>query len=329
MELLSVIRRLLYEEDCMIIPGLGGFISQHHPSRIIAGSGTFMPPAKEIGFSRDLVHNDGVLQNTLAEMKSVSLEEAREMISDFVNEVHRKTGRGEKVVIEGVGYFYTDGAGPVQFQIDAGINFLLDSYGLSPFHIRQLEQVHDPANPSLWGSNRPGVENPQNTRKGREFLVPDRKASRIILIALPLVVLLSLVPRYPGSKRVLNPTPASLAPESVLSQPNSSTGQPGESAREAAYPVNAADSVSSLGIPATNPSPAKRYPLVAGSFKSEINALNYTRQLKSKGFQASVVLMPNRFHRVVLESFNSFEEARIELNRIRKTEPTLDLWIDK
>ena len=57
----NYICELLYDHDCVIIPGLGGFIANFEPARIIRKQHTIMPPSKKIAFNGKLKNNDGLL----------------------------------------------------------------------------------------------------------------------------------------------------------------------------------------------------------------------------------------------------------------------------
>ena len=42
---------LLYDRECVIVPGLGGFIKAYRPALIIHGTHEFYPPSGTIAFS--------------------------------------------------------------------------------------------------------------------------------------------------------------------------------------------------------------------------------------------------------------------------------------
>ena len=87
----------------MIIPGLGGFVSQYRPAVIDKITGTFIPPAKAIVFNGELVQNDGVLVSFIARQKGVSTEVARELVERFVDDTFIKLDHNTPVFIEGTG----------------------------------------------------------------------------------------------------------------------------------------------------------------------------------------------------------------------------------
>ena len=60
-ELSKHIEVLLLENDCVIVPGLGGFIAHKRQAAYSIQKGEFMPPLRTIGFNPQLIMNDGLL----------------------------------------------------------------------------------------------------------------------------------------------------------------------------------------------------------------------------------------------------------------------------
>ena len=55
------IELLLLEHDCVIVPGLGGFIANHTEARYTGDEEhLFLPPYRTIGFNQQLQVNDGL-----------------------------------------------------------------------------------------------------------------------------------------------------------------------------------------------------------------------------------------------------------------------------
>lgn len=124
------IAELLYEHDCLIVPGLGAFVSSRRPAVIDKKRGLLFPPCKEIVFNKSLCHNDGVLVGYVAEAYGVSIDEANGMVVSFVEEVKRQLKARGSVALEGVGVLRMFGT-EVSFVADSDVNYLVESYGLS------------------------------------------------------------------------------------------------------------------------------------------------------------------------------------------------------
>ena len=66
MDIVRHINNLLLKHNCVIVPGLGGFVANYKSARIHPVNHTFTPPAKEIVFNTGLKHNDGILATYIA-----------------------------------------------------------------------------------------------------------------------------------------------------------------------------------------------------------------------------------------------------------------------
>lgn len=125
------ISELLYEHDCVIIPGFGGVVTNYRPSFLNPAHHTFTPPSKKLAFNASLRSNDGLLANHLSNRLTINYNDACNVISEFVNDCIQSIQSGNKLTIEKVGVVYLDGEKNLQFVPDTNINYLKSSFGLS------------------------------------------------------------------------------------------------------------------------------------------------------------------------------------------------------
>ncbi|MCK4746848.1 MAG: hypothetical protein KAT15_07435, partial [Bacteroidales bacterium] len=133
------IKDLLLLHDCVILPGLGGFIANYKPAEFNPARNTANPPSKHILFNSNLVHNDGLLYAHVSEATGYGYKDVQEMAIDYIERIRREARTGMKHVIDGLGYFYFDKESQIQFREEAGNNFLLESYGLPFLQYREFE----------------------------------------------------------------------------------------------------------------------------------------------------------------------------------------------
>ncbi len=69
------------------------------------------------------------------------------------------------------------------------------------------------------------------------------------------------------------------------------------------------------------------YYLIGGSFKSEENANKYIEQLKALGYNGKNLGIFRGLHRVAIKGFSNMEDAKNELNLIRRQNTRTDAWI--
>lgn len=132
------INDLLFIHECVIIPGLGGFVTNYRPSRLDEKRGVFYPPTKEISFNRSLTKNDGLLVNWIVRNEGIGYEKANRRIALFVEDVKVKLNQGQRVVVENVGILFCDRHFNILFE-PVNYNFFTDSWGMeevlvSPFY---------------------------------------------------------------------------------------------------------------------------------------------------------------------------------------------------
>lgn len=135
---------LLHQYDCVIIPGLGGFIGNYHPAHIKLLQQMVEPPSKKIVFNSNLKNNDGLLAFHIASEENITFEEAVRKISEFVDDVFSKFALKQTVIIDGVGKLNSDKENNLLFEPENEINFQLESFGLEPVHALSVvkKEIH-------------------------------------------------------------------------------------------------------------------------------------------------------------------------------------------
>lgn len=136
----SHISALLYDHDCVIVPSLGGFLVSQDTSHIHVARQIIDPPFRRVAFNIYLRQNDGLLANHLVEFDSVTYAEARFRIEQYVRDCFSKLSDGKKVIVERVGTLYYDNERNLQFEPFRQMNYLKDSFGLSPVPFAPIER---------------------------------------------------------------------------------------------------------------------------------------------------------------------------------------------
>ena len=132
------IAQLLRNYDCVIIPGLGGFVANYSPSRFNMAKGLLSPPSKAIIFNRNLINNDGLLTNHLSVNENLSYTEASNFVNEFVVICKNQLSSGKRIEFDELGVLYEDNEKTIQFRPDFSVNFLTESFGLFPVVAKEL-----------------------------------------------------------------------------------------------------------------------------------------------------------------------------------------------
>ncbi|EIC71947.1 hypothetical protein BSGG_5402, partial [Bacteroides sp. D2] len=85
-ELAQHIETLLLENDCVIVPGFGGFVAHYSPATRVKEENIFLPPTRTIGFNPQLKLNDGVLVQSYMSAYDTSFADANRIVEKEVNE---------------------------------------------------------------------------------------------------------------------------------------------------------------------------------------------------------------------------------------------------
>jgi len=133
MQIAGYINKLLYQHDCVIIPYLGGFITNYSPAKIHPVNHTFYPPSKSILFNPKLTRDDGLLIHNISIAESIAYETVKEKLQEQVQSIKTHLGRGEKVHLDNVGTLYQDQTDVILFDPDESVNYLNGSFGLPTF----------------------------------------------------------------------------------------------------------------------------------------------------------------------------------------------------
>jgi hypothetical protein len=321
------ISELLYEHDCVIVPDLGGFLASYSPTMIHPVQHTFSPPSKKIAFNVLLKQNDGLLASHIAQTESFTYNQAIKEIEGYVDHCQFQLSAGSKFIIEKVGTLYKDIEGNLQFDPFKNVNYLKDSFGLVTIQFLPIEQIR----------------NDKEARKSvREVFAlrpsePLTKRSRKKIVNTVLIT--AGVIWFCFNVYVI--TPAKFSFSSFSPVPESSEVEkpvvltPEESITISAPTVVPSSEVlkeDEIIVPETVPviTPEKisqdHYFVIGGAFRSENNASKFSETLIAEGFNNAKIVNPDaNLKMVCFNSFQTFDEAQSELNRIKSMQK--DAWI--
>jgi len=133
MKIARYIGDLLYDYECVVIPGLGGFLTSNKPASIHPITHYFRPPHKQVLFNAFLKTNDGLLLNYIAKEMGVSYKEAKEQLDHFVLLCTNALKEGKRINFQKVGYLYLNKHEQITFEQDSNVNYNADAFGLGTF----------------------------------------------------------------------------------------------------------------------------------------------------------------------------------------------------
>ncbi|MDA9245608.1 SPOR domain-containing protein [Polaribacter sp.] len=282
------INELLYRYDCVIVPNFGGFITNKIGVKVNSFTHTFHPPTKQITFNTHLKQNDGLVVSYIAAVENISFEKALAKINASVASWNESLKNGA-VVFENIGALAFNEKKQLIFEPQKEHNFLTNSFGLSTV-------------------SSPAIKHPvpANTSKSVIPLFAKYAATAVVLLSLGFIVRNGYQERqqeqmYASQKEAIDKKIQ--AATFVISNP-----------------------LPTISLQVTKESP-KSFHVVAGSFQFPENAEKKLKQLKKKGYNATILgLNKWGLTQVAFDSFYSRKEALAILTTIKK-EVSKDAWI--
>ncbi len=337
------IRELLLQHDCVILPGLGGFVANYKPAEFDPSQKTVLPPSRQILFNPNLVHNDGLLFAHISKETDYGYKEVQAMAEVYFKTIKYEVGKGLKFTIEDLGYFFFNKARKIEFAQESTDNLLLASYGLSYLNYKvfdrslgrsaKIYQAVDDTNPIV------------RQRKIRRWVYTGAAAcllASMILIPVKMGYLnlssfdlnpvdsfrkeqpvQELVVTSPDTDTQLTETEigstkleaVSLEPEVGSAKPEAASFEPEAEAAKIEAPAK------EFATPQTN------FHIIVGSFKDLGNAQQLKQKMEGNGYEAEIITGANSFHRVSANHYPLKADAVSALASIRNQQAYKSAWI--
>lgn len=349
---------LLLKSDCVIVPGLGGFVARHVAARYDDGDRMFIPPLRTLGFNPKLSINDSLLVQSYSDAYDISFPDAFSRIEGEVEELKQHLQNTGSYELNNIGLLYHNDEGRIEFKpCEAGI-LTPGLYGLSSFDME--ERVHVGDNPCVsveFASNYCGMSLRHETavdaiggKKSAGKQDSDRSVQIKIsalrnLVAAVIAVVLFLVlgtPVNEGAESVnANSVVGSVVDRIVHDGYNNvvksanrtrpavllkDTASANVKAAKASLRVSSGKAVTKTD--ARKLDKDKYYCIVLASQVSKKNAQAFVAQLKDDGFDdARVYVGANRSVKVVYGCYGSQNDAYNELNNLRNNEYFYEAWV--
>lgn len=133
---------LLLEHDCIVVPGLGGFIANHAVARYSEnGDGLFLPPYRIICFNENLQANDGLLVQSYMQAYDASYPDALRQLEMDVEDVVNELDLKGEYEFKGIGTLRKKLDGNISFEaFEAGV-LTPSLYGLYSYDMKTVAEL--------------------------------------------------------------------------------------------------------------------------------------------------------------------------------------------
>ncbi len=295
MTIFKEIYDLLYNNDCVIVPEFGAFVLKSHSAYI--KDDTFYPPRKVISFNAMLDENDGLLVKHISTSRKISYKKALKTINDETQSLKNELSADKKIKIDPLGYIELSSEGNLVFYPKESINFESNSFGLTSF------------------SKQPILK---SVKKDASF----KTASTTTPVLRYAAIFIALIgfsyfgyfnySNYLDNERIKN---IAIAQDQILQNVQAATFNIGE--------------LPTINLKVTAPIENTNkiyFSVIAGSFRSKVNAEKHLNNLISKGFKASyTAINPRGLFRVAYARLDSRKKAYSLIAEIKENGE--DAWL--
>jgi len=189
MKIAKYIGDLIYDYECVVIPGLGGFISTHKSAQINKITHQFKPPVKDIHFNIHLKANDGLLINYVARNEGISYKHAKQSVDKFVLLCNNALKNGKRINFSKIGYIFLDANENIVFHQDNSINYNPESFGLTSFISPAIRRPSDEQKIkevfTKTHQETPAEKDKKNTKKDRRIPAEANSAEKLVARSKP------------------------------------------------------------------------------------------------------------------------------------------------
>ena len=212
-ELAQHIEALLLENDCVIVPGLGGFVAHYAPATRVEEENIFLPPTRIIGFNPQLKMNDGLLVQSYMSVYGTNFSDATKIVEREVDELIAALHEEGKVDLPNVGevrYTIYDTFDFAPYDNKITTPYL---YGLDAFEMQELSALEKPKTEKDTFSLVPAT----TPKEKRTFVVRFNRAYLANAAAVAAVIILSFFFSTPiENTEVIEENYATLLPDELF-----------------------------------------------------------------------------------------------------------------
>ena len=356
-ELAQHIETLLLENDCVIVPGFGGFVAHYSPATRVKEENIFLPPTRTIGFNPQLKLNDGVLVQSYMSAYDTSFADASRIVEKEVNEFIGLLHEEGKAHLDNIGEIHYNIYGnyefvPYDYKITTPSLYGLDSFEIHELSaLQQKEKVLIPTYPEkekktfeisinraylrnaaamiaaivLFFAFSTPVENTDVQKNNYAQLLPSELFEQIEKQSV------AITPVYVknDAAQQAKKFSASSASTKTSSAKKHTSDKAKTSKPIAVREVKVVKQETAAPAPAVKSQESANHPfhiIVAGGISLK-DAEAIATQLKSKGFADAKALNTDDKVRVSISSFNNRDEATKQLLELRKNETYKNAWL--
>ena len=336
-ELERHIEILLLNNDCVIVPDLGGFMTHHVDARYVEEEGIFLPPLRTLGFNPQLKINDSLLAQSYVEAYDISYPEALQRIEDDVNELKMHLMNEGEYEMNDIGKLALNEDGNYVFTpCEAGI-LTPSLYGLGTYEMKRLEAAAAPLptpeetpeeNAQIIGMTPIEDDEEEDVVKIKFSWIRNTVAVAAVLLAVFLLALPS------GKTEMMTRTISNINNGLLFGMMSKDTNTTpiDYKKKDIQQTMAKTDTVlkkDTIAKPqeAVKPKVREGYCIVLATHVTKKNANAFVEELQQKGYQESEVYIHKDVTRVIYGNYKTQEEAYNALRKVHREKGLEEAWV--
>ena len=345
MELHQLIYNLLFKEQCVIVPDLGGFITRDSPSGINPMTKEIKPRTKSVFFNAHMLYDDGLLINHVSSLEKISFDDAKDLIASKVSDIKNVLEVNKKLSFGEIGELIKNNEGNIILLVNKNLNLNLSTFGLESIGLKPIKrELEEVVTVPITEENEVIVQEIAESQRSNRWM--PIAASVLLLATLGYFAFANnwfgnseeLIADNEGktehtasvlpldSEEIEEPKVVSedlnavvLDESEVLEEGAEIEDDIEDSQGEIEEPTVQKEELPIAEVDNLSPDKAK-YLVVLGSFLNEENAERYLKILAKKGIEVSLYKKENSsLNRLVYRGFESEEIANQEKNELINT----------
>ena len=298
MQLSNHISKLLFQHDCVTVPGFGSFIGNYKSAEYDFKEEKFHPPFKQISFNAQIKDNDGLLAKLISSELNLSYDDALKKIHQEVISWSQKL-QSQTLLLKSIGELYLNSEKSIVFVPIKTVNHLKDSFGLAPIYISQLT---------------PKSIDSDKIKHIPTYLKPVNQSNFFKTAAIWTCLIFGLGAVYYNVNNDLV--------EQKIAQQQEARNQSKQAVQKAVFDLGSLPSLT-LNVKRE----AKQYYIIAGAFRVTNNAKNLVLSLKKKGYDSKILPLNDKgLSPVAFSGYSDRNEAVVNLRLVQKKE-NKDAWL--
>lgn len=317
---------LLAENDCVILPGVGGFIARYKSANYIRNNKEFVSPQRVIGFNHALTMNDGLIVQSYMIKFGMNYPDASKLVDKDIERLQQEINKNGSVRLEGLGMLVRHAGGAYNFEISSPQIATPELYGLSNILVesKTVCTATSSASPIASAVTEPATDDWENGKK-QTYSISIRRSAAHKAAAIAAAILVSFLLSTPTGNVSKSELPQK-AMIGVLDFPTNT-----KTDKKSSFNKTDAEKATTEAKSSEEKftSPPKPYTIVLASAVSEKNAKEFIAFLRKQGYKEAEIHKTPSMRRVIYSHFETEQEARAVLNKMSDKDFAAEAWIMK